>query len=84
MYSQYDSNGVKKNYIQAVQQAGYPYFVFLKDYERRSVDYRSGVAIFSKTPLLNERRVAFTASPESIVHADLVKGADTFLNFNSK
>lgn len=82
-FSQYDSNGVKKNYIQAVQEAGYPYFVFLRDYEKASVDYRSGVAIFSKTPLLNGRREAFTASRESIVHADIVIGADTVRIFTT-
>ncbi len=82
-FSQYDSNGVKKNYLQAVQQAGYPYFVFLKDYEKASVDYRSGVAIFSKTPLLNGQRIPFTASRESVVHADVVKGTDTIRIFTT-
>jgi endonuclease/exonuclease/phosphatase family metal-dependent hydrolase len=82
-FSQYDSNGVKKNHLQAVQEAGYPYYVFLKDYEKASVDYRSGVAIFSKTPLFNGQRIAFTSSPESIAYADVAKGADTFRIFTT-
>jgi endonuclease/exonuclease/phosphatase family metal-dependent hydrolase len=82
-FSQYDSLGAEKDHLQSIQQAGYPYAVFLNDYERASVDYRSGVAIFSKLPLLHKQRVPFAATPESIVYADVVHGTDTFRIFTT-
>lgn len=82
-FSQYDSMGVQNNHLQTMQQAGYPYYIFSTDYEKASMDYRSGVAIFSKTPLLHQQKISFTATPESIVFADVVHHTDTLRIFTT-
>jgi endonuclease/exonuclease/phosphatase family metal-dependent hydrolase len=82
-FSQYDSMGTRKNHIQLMQEAGYPYYHFSTNYIKASVDYRSGVAIFSKFPLINKQRIAFAATQESIGVADVVNGADTFRIFTT-
>ncbi len=82
-FSQYDSMGMQRNHLEIMQQAGYPYYFFSTDYEKASVDYRSGVAIFSKTPLLHPQKVAFTATRESIIYADVVHNRDTLRIFTT-
>jgi len=82
-FSQYDSMGLLSNHLQTMQQAGYPYYFFSDDYEKPSIDYRSGVAIFSRTPLLHPHKVAFTATRESIVYADVVHKRDTLRIFTT-
>jgi endonuclease/exonuclease/phosphatase family metal-dependent hydrolase len=82
-FSQYDSMGLANNHLQTMQQAGYPYYLFSTDYEKASVDYRSGVAIFSKTPLYNQKKVSYTATSESIVYADVVHNKDTLRIFTT-
>ncbi|MEO7311183.1 MAG: endonuclease/exonuclease/phosphatase family protein [Chitinophagaceae bacterium] len=82
-FSQYDSAGKDNNHIQRMMDAGYPYYIFSGDYEKASVDYHSGVAIFSKLPLITHQKVPFASNRESIVYADLVKGTDTFRVFTT-
>lgn len=82
-FSQYDSTGDENNHLLLMQQAGYSYYFFSTDYKKASVDYRSGVAIFSKTPLLNQQKISFAATPESIVYADVVHNKDTLRIFTT-
>jgi endonuclease/exonuclease/phosphatase family metal-dependent hydrolase len=82
-FSQYDSAGIDNNHIKRLTDVGYPYHFISADYEKLSVDYRSGTAIFSKLPLLNPQRVAFTSNKEGIAFADVVKGTDTFRIFTT-
>jgi len=82
-FSQYDSAGNDNNHIKRIMDAGYPYYFFSGDYERASVDYHSGVIIFSKLPLLGTKRIPFSSNHESIVYADVVKGTDTFRIFTT-
>jgi endonuclease/exonuclease/phosphatase family metal-dependent hydrolase len=76
-FSQYDNNGMANNHIKKMKDAGYPYFFFSKDYIIKSVNYQSGVAIFSKIPLFDTTRIPYEQGKESLLYADLIKNNDT-------
>lgn len=82
-FNQYDSMAYESNHIKRMMDAGYPYYIFSSDYKKKSIDYHSGVAIFSRTPLSTQQKIAFNYNPESIVFADVVKGKDTFRIFTT-
>ncbi len=76
-FSQYDSNGLAGNHIKKMKDMGYQYFFFSKDYVKKTVNYQSGVVIFSKLPLFDTTRVPYEHGRESLLYADLVKNNDT-------
>lgn len=76
-FCQYDSNGLANNHLKKMKDIGYQYFFFSKDYIKKAVNYQSGVAIFSKTPLFDTTRIAYSHGPESLLYADLIKNKDT-------
>lgn len=76
-FSQYDSNGLASNHIEKMKYMGYQYFFFSKDYVKKTANYQSGVAIFSKMPLFDTTRVPYEHGRESLLYADLVKNKDT-------
>ena len=56
----------------------HPYYYFSKDYDKEDGFYQYGSIIFSRYPLLNTGKVKFEgAGIESLIYADVVKGADT-------
>lgn len=82
-FNQYDSNTYEKNHIKQILDAGYSYYIFSEDYKKPSVNYRSGIVIFAKNPLIRQTKIPFKYSPESIIMADMVKGGDTFRIFTT-
>jgi len=55
----------------------YPYHYFSKDYLRANGNYQSGCIIFSKFPIIDSGKIQYPIA-ESLIFADIVKGADTF------
>jgi endonuclease/exonuclease/phosphatase family metal-dependent hydrolase len=82
-FSQYNKESSDDNHIKGMRNVGYPYYYFSGDYQKASVDYESGVIIFSKLPLLSPQRVAFTNNKESVAYADVVHENDTFRIFTT-
>ncbi|HSC54346.1 MAG TPA: endonuclease/exonuclease/phosphatase family protein [Phnomibacter sp.] len=71
------------DHIQSMKKLGYPYYVLSKDYSRVAWKYTSGVAIFSKHPIVFKKRVQFSSSPESVLMADIAWESDTVRVFTS-
>jgi endonuclease/exonuclease/phosphatase family metal-dependent hydrolase len=71
------------DHLARMTELGYRYYVLSKDYSRVAWRYSSGLAIFSRWPLLYKQRIQFTSSPESILLADLQVGGDTVRIFTS-
>jgi len=82
-YGQYDSPSVKRNYTKFMKQMGFSHYVLSKDYNRVTIGYSSGLAIFSKTPFLSTKKIPFTSSPESVLYADVVFNNDTLRVFTT-
>lgn len=82
-FSQYDSSGYERDHIRRMKDAGFLYYYFSSDYSKKSVKYRSGVAIFSKEPMINQNKIQFDSNPESLIYADIVKNSDTFRIFTT-
>jgi len=82
-FAQYDSSGLERDHLKKMAEYGYPYYFFSEDYSKASADYRSGVAIFSKTPILHQQRIQFTSNRESIIYVDVLNGTDTFRIFST-
>jgi endonuclease/exonuclease/phosphatase family metal-dependent hydrolase len=45
--------------------------------------YSSGLAIFSKHPILGKKRIPYSSSPESLLYADILFGTDTLRIFTT-
>ncbi|SDX56664.1 Metal-dependent hydrolase, endonuclease/exonuclease/phosphatase family [Hydrobacter penzbergensis] len=60
----------------------FPYYFFSKDYQRNNGEYQSGCIIFSKYPIVDTGRVRYPVA-ESLIYADIVKGADTIRLFTT-
>ena len=60
----------------------YPYHFFSKDYQRDKGKYQSGCIIFSKFPIIDSGKITFPVA-ESLIYADIIKGADTFRVFTT-
>lgn len=82
-FGQYDDPGVGRNHIQKMRELGYEYFVLSKDYSRVTFGYSSGLAVFSRHPILAQKRIPFTSSAESLLIADVLWGSDTIRIFNA-
>ncbi len=82
-FGQFDFPKEGLDNIQWMKEIGFPYHVLSKDYSRVAWKYTSGVAIFSKHPIVFKKRVQFTSSPESLLFADIVWRKDTIRVFTS-
>ncbi len=60
----------------------YPYYYFSKDYTSKKGLYQSGCIIFSKNPIIDTGKVKYKPA-ESLIHATIVKGTDTFSIFTT-
>ncbi len=62
----------------------YPYHYFAKDFKRDNGSYASGCIIFSKFPIIDSGKVKYPGKfAESLIYADIVRGADTIRIFNT-
>lgn len=79
----YDQPEKGDDHLGRMKRMGYEYYVLSKDYSRVHIGYSSGLAIFSKYPLVHKTRVQFTSSPESLLYADMVRKEDTIRLFTA-
>jgi endonuclease/exonuclease/phosphatase family metal-dependent hydrolase len=82
-FGQYETPGLGVDYAAKMASIGYKHHVLSKDYVRVKYNYSSGLAIFSKTPLLATKRIPFSSSPESVLYADIAFGGETIRVFNT-
>ncbi|MCU0376177.1 MAG: endonuclease/exonuclease/phosphatase family protein [Chitinophagaceae bacterium] len=82
-YGQFEGRNLGRIYQDDMDKIGYKYRVFSRDYSRKRFSYSSGVAIFSKHPLIQPERITYTSSGESLLQAYMVAGSDTFRVFNT-
>lgn len=82
-FGQYEDPNQNRNYVKQLRKHGFNHYVLSKDYRRSKAGYSSGVAIFSKLPLLETERVPFTSNPESILYADVILPNDTIRLFTT-
>ena len=76
-YGQYDYPQRDEDHTRRMQEAGYTHFVFSRDYTRAKYSFSNGLAIFSKYPIVYQKKVPFTSSPESMLYCDVARGTDT-------
>jgi len=67
----------------ALFSALYPYYYFSKDVNRQNGVYQYGSIIFSKFPITDSGRIQYPGRPESLIYADVLKGADTIRIYTS-
>ena len=60
----------------------YPYNYFSKDIQIAEKSYFLGCIIFSKYPIINAQRIAYT-NQESLIYVDLLRGDDTIRIFTT-
>ena len=60
----------------------YPFNYFSKDYQIAGNDYFAGCIIFSKYPILQAQRIAYT-NQEALIYVDVLKGDDTVRVFTT-
>ncbi len=82
-YGQYDDKNSGKSPLDIMRKMGYNFEVLSKDYSRKTYSYSSGVAIFSKLPLLATERIPYTSSAESLLFADVLFQKDTLRIFTT-
>jgi endonuclease/exonuclease/phosphatase family metal-dependent hydrolase len=82
-YGQYDDKNLGKSPLDVMRKMGYNFEVLSKDYSRKTYSYSSGVAIFSKLPLLATERIPYTSSAESLLFADVLFQKDTLRIFTT-
>ncbi len=61
----------------------YPYYYFSKDINKDSGFYQYGSIIFSKFPVVDSGRIKYPGRPESLIYANLQRGADTIRIYTS-
>lgn len=71
------------DHMQRMKDLGYNHFILSNDYLRAAWRYTTGVAIFSKHPILASVRKPFTSNPESIIYADVLFRKDTIRVFTT-
>ena len=82
-YGQFEDKRLGRSYLELMKSKGYTYEVLSRDYSRVTYSYSSGLAIFSKHPIVTTKRMPYTSSAESLIYADVRKGSDTFRVFNT-
>lgn len=74
-YNTKERKGDAANHVQYFEKK-YPYSFFSKDYRTNDADYFAGCIIFSKYPIIESKRIAYT-NGESLISATIQKGDDT-------
>ncbi len=82
-YGQYEDKKLGRSHLDIMRNLGYHFEVLSKDYSRKTYSYSSGVAIFSKLPLLATERIPYTSSAESLIFADVLYQKDTLRIFTT-
>lgn len=82
-FGEYQERKWGRSYVDILKQLGYNHEVQSRDYSRKRYAYSSGVAIFSKYPLLSTNRLLYHSSAESLLQANVLVGADTVAVFNT-
>ena len=76
-YGQFESPKLGRSYLKQMANIGYNEYVLSRDYSRATYSYSSGVAIFSKHPIVGKERIPYRSSAESLLLADVKFGNDT-------
>jgi len=82
-FGQFDFPNEGFDNIHWMKELGFPHYVLSKDYSRVAWKYTSGVAIFSRHPIVFKKRVQFSSSPESLLIADIIWKKDTIRVFTA-
>lgn len=82
-YGQFENPKLGRSYLKQMAKIGYKYYVLSRDYNRVTYSYSSGVAIFSKHPIVGKERVPYRSSAESMLIADVKINNDTIRFFTS-
>jgi endonuclease/exonuclease/phosphatase family metal-dependent hydrolase len=82
-YGQFESPKLGRSYLKQMAKLGYTEYVLSRDYSRVTYSYSSGVAIFSKHPIIAKERIPFRSSAESMLLADVKFGKDTIRFFTA-
>lgn len=82
-FGEYQERKWGRSYVNILKELGYNHEVLSRDYSRKRFAYSSGVAIFSKYPLLYTRRLLYNSSAESLLQANVLVGDDTVTIFNT-
>jgi len=82
-YGQFESPKLGRSYLQQMAKIGYKEYVLSRDYNRVTYSYSSGVAIFSKHPIIAKERIPYRSSAESLLLADVKFGNDTIRFFTT-
>ena len=82
-YGQFESPKLGRSYLKQMAKIGYKEHVLSRDYNRVTYSYSSGVAIFSKHPIIAKERIPYRSSAESLLLADVKIGNDTIRFFTT-
>jgi endonuclease/exonuclease/phosphatase family metal-dependent hydrolase len=82
-YGQFESPKLGRSYLNQMAKIGYKEYVLSRDYSRVTYSYSSGVAIFSKHPIVGKERIPYRSSAESMLVADIKIGNDTIRFFTT-
>lgn len=82
-YGQFEDPKLGRSYLEQMEKMGYRYYVLSRDYSRVNYSYSSGLAIFSKYPILAKERIPYRSSAESLLFADIAVGKDTVRIFTT-
>lgn len=82
-FGQFDKPEAGRDNIKALEELGFRHHVLSKDYTRVLYGYSSGLAIFSRMPIVAKKRIPFTSSPESLLYADVIAWDDTIRIFTA-
>jgi endonuclease/exonuclease/phosphatase family metal-dependent hydrolase len=82
-YGQFEDPNLGRSYLEQMDKMGYKFYVLSRDYSRVVYSYSSGLAIFSKHPMVGKERIPYRSSSESLLLADIAVGKDTFRVFTT-
>ena len=82
-YGQFEDPKLGRSYLGQMEKMGYRHYVLSRDYSRVAYSYSSGLAIFSKHPIVAKERIPYTSSAESLLFADIAVAKDTFRVFTT-
>jgi endonuclease/exonuclease/phosphatase family metal-dependent hydrolase len=82
-YGQFEDPKLGRSYMKQMEKMGYSHYVLSRDYSRVVYSYSSGLAIFSKYPIVGKERIPYRSSAESLLYADIALAKDTFRVFTT-
>jgi endonuclease/exonuclease/phosphatase family metal-dependent hydrolase len=82
-YGQFEDPKLGRSYLEQMEGLGYKHNVLSRDYSRVNYSYSSGLAIFSRHPILSKERIPYRSSAESLLFADIAVGKDTVRIFTT-